>query len=142
MAGLWKPPRAFAPKRAAERENLQAALQWAAEQNDRPAMAQLGRVLRRLSQPPATPALLTEPGGACVQDVRRLPRGIARTDELTPRELAVLRELAKGHSNAAIAERLQIAKRTVDAHLYALYGKLGVRSRSAAIRYAMINRLV
>jgi predicted ATPase/DNA-binding CsgD family transcriptional regulator len=64
------------------------------------------------------------------------------SDPLTARELDVLRLLAQDLSNPQIAERLVISRRTVEAHLHSLYGKCGVRSRDAAIRYAMEHGLV
>jgi DNA-binding NarL/FixJ family response regulator len=57
-------------------------------------------------------------------------------EPLTNRELDVLRELAQDLNNPQIAERLVISRRTVDAHLRAIYAKLGVRSRDAAVRVA------
>ncbi len=56
---------------------------------------------------------------------------------LTRREAEVLRLLAQGLDNAAIAERLVITKRTVQNHISAIYGKLGVRSRTEAMRLAI-----
>jgi DNA-binding CsgD family transcriptional regulator len=56
---------------------------------------------------------------------------------LTEREVEVLRLVAQGLTNRAIAERLVISSRTVNAHLNAIYGKLGVSNRSAATRYAV-----
>ncbi len=56
---------------------------------------------------------------------------------LTPREAEVLRLLAQGLDNAAIAARLVITKRTVQNHISAIYGKLGVRSRTEAMRLAL-----
>ncbi len=56
---------------------------------------------------------------------------------LTERELDVLRLLATGLPNAAIAERLFLSRRTVDAHLQRIYSKLDVNSRSAATRLAL-----
>lgn len=62
----------------------------------------------------------------------------ARLEEpLTPRELDVLRLLAAGRSNPAIAEDLFISLRTVTTHLSRLYGKLGVSSRTEAVAEAM-----
>ncbi len=55
-------------------------------------------------------------------------------ESLTVRELEVLRLLAQELSNPQIAERLVVSRRTVDAHLRAIYEKLGVKSRDAAIR--------
>ncbi len=60
---------------------------------------------------------------------------------LTAREGEVLKLLAGGLSNADIAERLSLSTRTINAHLTNIYGKLGVSSRGAAIRYALDNGL-
>jgi DNA-binding CsgD family transcriptional regulator len=61
---------------------------------------------------------------------------------LTPRELDVLRLLVQDLSNPQIAERLVVSRRTVEAHLRSIYGKLDVKSRDAAIRYAIEHGLV
>ena len=59
---------------------------------------------------------------------------MADLDEpLTPRELDVLRLLASGRSNPAIAEDLFISPRTVTTHLSRLYAKLDVNSRTEAV---------
>ena len=60
---------------------------------------------------------------------------------LTPRELEILRLLAGGLTDSQIAERLVISRRTVNSHLTAIYGKLGVNSRAAATRYALEHQL-
>jgi DNA-binding NarL/FixJ family response regulator len=57
--------------------------------------------------------------------------------DLTPREIDVLRLVAAGLSNAQVAEKLYLSPRTVNTHLTAIYGKLGLTSRAAAIRYAI-----
>lgn len=61
---------------------------------------------------------------------------------LSGREVEVLRLVAKGYTNAGIAEQLVISPRTVNAHLRSIYNKLEVTSRIAATRYAMDHRLV
>ncbi|MBI5029157.1 MAG: AAA family ATPase [Chloroflexi bacterium] len=61
---------------------------------------------------------------------------------LTPREVDVLRLVAEGLSDAQIAEKLVISVRTVNTHLSSIYSKLGVKSRSAATRYALDHNLV
>jgi DNA-binding CsgD family transcriptional regulator len=61
---------------------------------------------------------------------------------LTAREVEILRELARGERNGAIAQRLGIAERTVKAHLESIYMKLGVGSRAAAVAAAMQRKLV
>ncbi len=62
--------------------------------------------------------------------------------ELTRRELEVLRLLARGVTDAQIAEQLVLSLHTVHAHLRSIYSKLGVTSRSAATRYAFEHQLV
>jgi DNA-binding NarL/FixJ family response regulator len=61
---------------------------------------------------------------------------------LTAREIDVLRLLAQGLDNDAIAERLALTKRTVQNHVSAIYGKLGVTSRAEAVLYAIQHQLV
>ena len=67
---------------------------------------------------------------------------VAGTAGLTPRELQVLRRLATGESNKAIAARLGVSRRTVDRHVSNLYAKLHVSSRAAATAYAYEHELV
>ncbi len=67
--------------------------------------------------------------------------GNAPHDALTPREREVLRLVALGLTNAEVARELTITSRTVNAHLTAIYAKLGLPGRSAAIRYAMERHL-
>ncbi len=54
-------------------------------------------------------------------------------EELTPRELEVLRLLAEGLPNKAIAQRLNISEHTAKFHVNAILGKLGVQSRTEAV---------
>jgi DNA-binding NarL/FixJ family response regulator len=63
-------------------------------------------------------------------------------DNLTAREVEVLRLLAQGWSDAQIAEHLVISLRTVNAHTTSIYRKIQVCSRSAATRYAIEQHLV
>ncbi|GAB4438720.1 MAG: LuxR C-terminal-related transcriptional regulator [Chloroflexi bacterium OHK40] len=57
-------------------------------------------------------------------------------EALSERELEVLRLLAAGHSNQAIADKLIIAVGTVKRHLHSIFGKLSVDSRTEAIARA------
>ena len=60
---------------------------------------------------------------------------------LTAREVEVLRLVAAGLSNAEVAQRLVVSPRTINGHLTAIYGKLGVGGRGAAIRFALDHGL-
>jgi DNA-binding NarL/FixJ family response regulator len=60
---------------------------------------------------------------------------------LTARELDVLRLVARGLTNAEIAARLFISRRTVEQHLCSLYNKLGVSTRTAATHFAFRHHL-
>jgi DNA-binding NarL/FixJ family response regulator len=73
--------------------------------------------------------------------VRRLTGGEDRSP-LSPRELEVVRLLARGSSNHAIAAELFLSEKTVARHLSNIFGKLGVTSRTAAAAYAFEHGLV
>jgi DNA-binding CsgD family transcriptional regulator len=66
----------------------------------------------------------------------------ASTHGLTPRELRVLRLVAAGATNKAIAEELIISERTVHRHVSNIFAKLGVSSRTAATAYAYEHELL
>lgn len=61
---------------------------------------------------------------------------------LTRRELEVLRLVAEGYTNAQIGEQLVISRVTVNSYLRSIYSKLGVSSRTAAMRYALDHDLL
>jgi DNA-binding NarL/FixJ family response regulator len=63
-------------------------------------------------------------------------RDAARIALLTEREGAVLRLMARGATNAEIADQLSVAEATVKTHVGSIFGKLGVRDRAAAIVFA------
>jgi DNA-binding CsgD family transcriptional regulator len=70
-------------------------------------------------------------------------RGAAwKVHGLTERELQVLRLVATGATNHAIASQLFVAEKTVDRHVTNIYTKLGVSSRAAATAYAYQHRLL
>jgi two-component system NarL family response regulator len=71
----------------------------------------------------------------------KLAEGVTRV-QLTPRELATLRLLADGKANKEIATALDISERTVKTHLAHLFEKLGVTSRTEAIKIATRRGLV
>ncbi|HEY3561328.1 MAG TPA: response regulator transcription factor [Kribbella sp.] len=64
-----------------------------------------------------------------------------RDSGLSPRELEVLRLLATGATNRAVAEQLFLSERTVARHVSNIFAKLGVNSRAAATAYAYENGL-
>ena len=66
---------------------------------------------------------------------------LGRADGLTLREVEILRLVAAGMTNRQTAKRLGLSIRTVDAHLRSIYAKLGIKSRSAATRYAVEHNL-
>ena len=61
---------------------------------------------------------------------------------LTAREVEVLRLVAQGLTDAQVAEKLVISRRTVNWYLTSIYNKIQVSSRSAATRYAIEHQLV
>jgi DNA-binding CsgD family transcriptional regulator len=69
-------------------------------------------------------------------------RAAAGSGGLTARELQVLRLVAAGATNKAIAADLFISERTVDRHLSNIYAKLGVSSRAAATAHAYQHGLI
>jgi DNA-binding NarL/FixJ family response regulator len=71
----------------------------------------------------------------------KLAEGVTRV-QLTPREMATLRLLADGKANKEIANALDISERTVKSHLAHLFEKLGVTSRTEAIKIATRRGLV
>ena len=71
----------------------------------------------------------------------KLAEGVTRV-QLTPRELVTLRLMADGKSNKEIASELDISERTVKTHLGHLFEKLGVTSRTEAVKIATRRGLV
>ena len=67
---------------------------------------------------------------------KRAQEDAVKAAGLTERETAILKALAGGLSNKAIAKELWVAEQTVKFHLTNIYRKLGVHNRTAAARYA------
>jgi len=66
----------------------------------------------------------------------------SRMAELTDRELQMLELVALGHTNTAIARKLEVSPRTVAHHLDNVYRKLDVSGRAAAVYRAVTEGLV
>ena len=60
----------------------------------------------------------------------------AQRSGLSEKEIAVLAEVSQGHSNKEIASHLWLSEQTVKFHLRNIYRKLGITSRTEALRYA------
>ena len=60
----------------------------------------------------------------------------SRSTVLSEKEVAVLVELCHGHTNKQIAAKLWLSEQTVKFHLRNIYRKLGIKSRTEALRYA------
>jgi DNA-binding NarL/FixJ family response regulator len=63
-------------------------------------------------------------------------------DQLTPREVEVLKLIACGHSGKQIAEQLGIAFRTARSHRSNLMEKLDVHDTASLVRYAIRTGLI
>ena len=74
------------------------------------------------------------------QVVRRHPS--PKPAGLTDREIEVLRLISRGLRNREVADRLYISPKTVDHHVEHIYGKIGVRTRPAAVLFAMEHDLL
>lgn len=61
----------------------------------------------------------------------------AGEDALSPREIQVLRELARGNANREIAEILNVTEGTVKAHMKSIISKLGAKDRTHAVMLAL-----
>ena len=82
--------------------------------------------------------VLAAPVAARLADRLRAPTG----PQLTPRELDVLRLVARGHSNAEIGRELLIGEATVKTHLIRVFAKLEVTDRTAAVTAAYARGLL
>ena len=72
------------------------------------------------------------------QATGRQPAGAAeQVEPLTPREIDVLRRVAKGMTNREVGRELGISHRTVQGHLASVYDKLQVNSRTEAVTEAL-----
>ena len=70
------------------------------------------------------------------------PRPARMSEPLTPREIEVLGMLAEGHSNKAIAHRLNISEHTVKFHVTSIMAKLNAGSRTEAVTLGIRQGLI
>ena len=78
--------------------------------------------------------------GARLATTPEVPAG--RPDDLSDREVEVLRLIALGHTNAEIGEQLFLSVRTVETHRAHIQQKLGRSTRAELVRYALDQRLL
>ena len=91
-------------------------------------------------------ALSREPGGENV--VVSMPRGLLErlgeepVGTLSERETEIVVLIARGLSNREIATELRLSEATVKRHLANVYQKIGVQSRSEAVRTALMEQWI
>jgi DNA-binding NarL/FixJ family response regulator len=78
-----------------------------------------------------------EDGQGGVPPTREAHTSVASASPLSRRELEVLGLLTQGLTNAQIAERLVLSVVTVNSYLRSIYRKMGVTSRTQAMRVAL-----
>lgn len=83
-----------------------------------------------------------EPADETVETVRPPSDLTSPPGGLSEREMDVLRLVAGGYTNAQAGEKLDLSPFTVNAHLRSIYSKLGLKSRSAIVRFAVENNLI
>lgn len=87
--------------------------------------------------------IVLDPGLAGVSELNLDLNRVAPIEKLTPRETDVLKHLAGGLSNKAIAYELGISEHTVKFHVNAIMGKLGAQSRTeAAVRATQLGLIL
>ncbi|GAA4445930.1 response regulator [Phytohabitans houttuyneae] len=144
IAALPAPPRIIMLTTFDSDENLYAALRAGAS----------GFLLKVSPPEQLVAAIRVVAGGAALLDPAVTTRVIAafahqpapqpppELGQLTPRELDVLRLLARGLSNSEIADRLTLGEATVKTHVARVLMKLALRDRVQAVVYAYENGVV
>jgi HD-GYP domain-containing protein (c-di-GMP phosphodiesterase class II) len=81
---------------------------------------------------------------AAVIEAAGLRRAVRRSRpaDLTERQIEVLRLVSRGLSNAEIADRLVLSRRTVEHHVQDIYLKIGASTRAGAAMFAMQHGLL
>lgn len=108
-----------------------------------------GYVLKQVGNRPLIEALKAVRDGEASLDPHVTQRVLARVREteqerqaqafhdLTPREMEILAQVAKGKTNSEIGETLSLAEKTVRNHVSAILSKLGLTNRIEAATYAV-----
>lgn len=84
---------------------------------------------------------ILEPGPVGRGEKAGKPLPSSGVPRLTAREQEVVRLVARGMSNKAIAHQLRISPRTVEGHVNHVFEKLGTSSRTELVHYALANSL-
>ncbi|MFP5069823.1 helix-turn-helix transcriptional regulator [Pseudonocardia nantongensis] len=150
--------RAAAGDRRAAAEDLAAAAATAARLGARPLATAVAELSARAGEPTGVPPTGTGATGAAAATGGSAAAGGAaaaggsgdaagaaaelRPTPLTPREQAVLQQVAYGLTNRAIGERLYISEKTVSVHLSRAMTKLGASGRAEAVSVAHARGLL
>jgi DNA-binding NarL/FixJ family response regulator len=116
-----------------------------AEQLAEASAAGIHAAIAKTAQPQSVGMLVREVAAGNVFHAFARPAattGAAHADELTARELEILRLMADGSSNGGIAAQLWVTEQTVKFHLSNIYRKLGVANRTQASHYAHVHGLL
>ncbi|MGZ4306085.1 MAG: ATP-binding protein [Solirubrobacteraceae bacterium] len=116
----------------------EAALAWV-ETDEEPALREALAVVQRLGAVPAARVVAQRLRNHGVRSIGRGPRRstINNPGQLTSRQIEILTLVASQLTNAEIAARLFITPKTVEHHVSAILGKLGVQSRKQAAAEAI-----
>lgn len=107
-----------------------------------------GYVLKQAAEEELVDAIRTVAAGGTHLS-REIEAALARPDQrgdsrdgLTGRETEVLGLIARGHTNAEIADMLSLSVRTVETHRARIQQKLGLSTRPELVRYALAHDLI
>jgi DNA-binding NarL/FixJ family response regulator len=111
-----------------------------------------GYLLKKASASEVLSAIRSVCAGEAVADMHSITECLAQVtsepsysragQHLGVRELEVLKLASKGLTNKEIAEKLFVSQRTVESHFNAIFGKLGVGSRTEAVLMAWRNNWI
>jgi DNA-binding NarL/FixJ family response regulator len=108
-----------------------------------PSNATAGEVLAAIGAAAQGLVVLTQPQADALFAHPAVPQSpVPLLEELTPRELQVLRDLAQGWANKEIGERLHISEHTVKFHVASILGKLEAGSRTEAVTQGIRRGLI